>query len=266
MNAAEGVGGRSSSSCQPQKVGNTPANLTKAIVRNISCLYPNRFNQIVEFAEEYSSRPVNSGILWKFQQSDVDKARVEFEERLQEYQQQRQQMQQQRQQMQQQQQQMQQQRQQMQNIERGSLQNVKKRKYKKQGKAGEELEEANPAEKTEYGIVDKSHGDCRFSVELVSTGEKLFCRIAGGKKRNTHVKVGDYVLVYNDTSANLGDIILKYTPKDIIKLQRKGVLTESCSFQHKESNVVFLTSIPTEPANYVWNFPSDSDSDPDSDD
>ena len=73
---------RISSSHQLQEVGNTPAPLTKAIVSKINGEHPTRYHQIVKFAEEYSSRPENSGILRRFQPSDVEKAFVEFEARL----------------------------------------------------------------------------------------------------------------------------------------------------------------------------------------
>jgi hypothetical protein len=83
-NPANSADVRSSSSHQSQKVGNTPAPLTRAIVSKINGLHPERYHQIVKFAEEYSSRPENSGILKRYQQSDVEKARVEFEARLEE--------------------------------------------------------------------------------------------------------------------------------------------------------------------------------------
>ena len=75
---------RISSSHQLQEVGNTPAPLTKAIVSKINGEHPTRYHQIVKFAEEYSSRPENSGILRRYEQSDVEKAGIEFEARLQE--------------------------------------------------------------------------------------------------------------------------------------------------------------------------------------
>lgn len=83
-NPANSADVRSSSSHQSQKVGNTPAPLTRAIVSKINGKHPERYHQIVKFAEEYSSRPENSGILRRYEQSDVEKACVEFEARLQE--------------------------------------------------------------------------------------------------------------------------------------------------------------------------------------
>ena len=83
-NPANSADVRSSSSQQSQKVGNTPAPLTRAIVSKINGQHPQRYHQIVKFAEEYSSRPENSGILRRYEQSDVEKAHVEFEARLQE--------------------------------------------------------------------------------------------------------------------------------------------------------------------------------------
>jgi hypothetical protein len=103
----------------------------------------------------------------------------------------------------------------------------------------------------------------------------LDCRLAGKipKGRDNRIEVGDYVLVdiRNDESdthmyRRRGTILLKYTPKEINKLQRKGVLTDRCSSQLDELSVVFVGSEPTQGDKaifYEWNLPPSSDSEDD---
>jgi translation initiation factor IF-1 len=123
----------------------------------------------------------------------------------------------------------------------------------------------------------KPWGDRRFPVKLVSTGKCLECRLAGKipRGRDNRIEEGDYVLVEirNDESDTdmhnrRGTIILKYTSKEINKLQRKGELIEMRSSQFHDLYVDFVDSEPSKsddkPIYYEWDLPpSSSDSEDD---
>ena len=161
-------------------------------------------------------------------------------------------------------------------MEGGSLQDFPfPSKSKKQQKTGEELIEAEPGQ-TEYGIVLKPFGDRRFLVKLVSTGKLLECRLAGKipRGRDNRIEEGDYVLVEiridesdTDMHKRRGTIVLKYTLKEINKLQKKGELIERRSSQLQELFVDFVDSEPTKGGKaifYEWDLPpSSSDSEDD---
>ena len=81
------------------------------------------------------------------------------------------------------------------------------------------------------------------------------CRLAGKipRGRDNRIEIGDYVLVdiRNDESdthmhKRRGTILLKYTPKEINKLQKMGKLTERCSSELELSSVKFVESEATQ--------------------
>jgi hypothetical protein len=83
----------------------------------------------------------------------------------------------------------------------------------------------------------------------------LECRLAGKipRGRDNRIEIGDYVLVdiRNDESdthmhKRRGTILLKYTPKEITKLQRMGKLTERCSSELESSSIKFVESEATQ--------------------
>jgi len=103
----------------------------------------------------------------------------------------------------------------------------------------------------------------------------LECRLAGKipRGRDNRIEIGDYVLVdiRNDESdthmhKRRGTILLKYTPKEINKLQRMGKLTERCSSELESSSIKFVESEATQGGMamlYELDLPSSSDSEDD---
>jgi translation initiation factor IF-1 len=134
-----------------------------------------------------------------------------------------------------------------------------------------ELIEAREGE-TIYAKVKRPLGDRRFEVVISSTGETLECRLRGSIPRSQRVQPEDIVLVESrlyesDTKnyARKGTIMLKYTPKEVRKLQKEGKLPEMEDSSHlAASSVVFVESEQTHDPKklYDWDLPPiDSDDD-----
>jgi translation initiation factor IF-1 len=100
---------------------------------------------------------------------------------------------------------------------------------------------------TAYAQILRCLGDGRFTAILVLTGANIPCTLAGSmpRKRDNHVKTGDYVLVelrsYESQTAfheQRSTILLKYTVSEVKTLQKMGKLTERSS--SKDDTVVFV--------------------------
>lgn len=76
------------------------------------------------------------------------------------------------------------------------------------------------------GIVQQLLGYDRVRV-LCSDGKIRLCRIPGKMKKRVWVRIGDVVLVAPwDFNPERGDIIYRYMPGEVQRLERKGLLED----------------------------------------
>ncbi|MEM0376872.1 MAG: translation initiation factor aIF-1A [Thermofilum sp.] len=79
---------------------------------------------------------------------------------------------------------------------------------------------------TMLGIVQQLLGYDRVRV-LCSDGKIRLCRIPGKMKKRVWVRIGDVVLVAPwDFNPERGDIIYRYMPSEVQRLERKGLLED----------------------------------------
>ena len=99
----------------------------------------------------------------------------------------------------------------------------KKRASGRRGARG--AKEAAPLaeEGQEYGRVVAMLGNNRVRAKFRDKSERL-CRIRGSMRRRMWVNVGDIVLVAarDGLSDDVGDIVYRYQPADVQRLQRLG--------------------------------------------
>ena len=253
---------------------------------------------IQQFANEYvhANPPKNPR---KFKQSEVNRARqvfiekieqqrleqqrLEQQEREQQWQEQQRLEQQLLEQQRQEQQQLDQQRQQQREPvkpkpvkppQHGSLQMVGASHRKKRVPKSDILK-ATPGE-TDYGRVLRCCGDKRFDIEIMGSLKTMRCKLAGSiikGQGGTSIKVDDIVLIemkdYESTSLFQtpgGIIIMKYSPDEIKTLHRLGEIFERCSSQCEKSAICFVRADDHEQVvsneTYEWDLPS-SESDDD---
>lgn len=105
-----------------------------------------------------------------------------------------------------------------------------KTKHTKKHPISEDRKLIEKDDETEYGLVTKTHGNCRFSVKLNMTNKEVLARVCGkfrhgSAKRNNYVNVGSIVLLgirsYQD---DVADIIQIYTPAEVRQLRKSGKL------------------------------------------
>ncbi|MEM4761605.1 MAG: translation initiation factor aIF-1A, partial [Thermofilum sp.] len=79
---------------------------------------------------------------------------------------------------------------------------------------------------TMLGIVQQLLGYDRVRV-LCSDGKIRLCRIPGKMKKRVWVRIGDVVLVAPwDFNPERGDIIYRYMPGEVQRLEKKGLLED----------------------------------------
>jgi len=77
-----------------------------------------------------------------------------------------------------------------------------------------------------YGIVSKLLGNCRFMVLCDDDVERL-CHLRGKIRNRMWIRHKDIVLVsFREYEINKGDIIMRYTPKQIKKLISSAEIPE----------------------------------------
>ena len=83
-----------------------------------------------------------------------------------------------------------------------------------------------PKEGQVVGVITERYGGARMNVKCFD-GKNRVCRIPGRMKRRLWIRENDYVLVepWEYGSDEKGDVIHKYTPKDINFLMKKEVIT-----------------------------------------
>ena len=104
-----------------------------------------------------------------------------------------------------------------------------------------------------YGKVLRPLGDRRFDVEDIARGTTLHCRLGGSvgyKDRSQCVKADDWVLVamrdYESETKHhdrKGEILLRYSDKEVRQLERAGVLPKSAAESRAADNIVFVDEV-----------------------
>ena len=104
-----------------------------------------------------------------------------------------------------------------------------------------------------YGKVVRPLGDRRFDVEDIARGTAVQCRLGGSvgyKDRSQCVKADDWVLVamrdYESETKHhdrKGEILLRYSDKEVRQLERAGVLPKSAAESRAADNIVFVDEV-----------------------
>ena len=96
----------------------------------------------------------------------------------------------------------------------------------------------------EYAVVLKLLGNCRLEAQCYD-GVKRLCHIRGAMRKKVWINMGDTILVsLRDFQDNKADVINKYSPEDVRKLQEYGefkemIKTEDGVVKDNEDECVF---------------------------
>ncbi len=118
----------------------------------------------------------------------------------------------------------------------------KARKGKKEGrgdKKSKELPLAELSDNSFVGIVEACLGDCRFTVQILTTtttSKSIMCHLSKGKKKCGRIVKGSYVLFSIREFEEKGDILYVYNGDEIKQLEKMGEIVENAGNKETSSS------------------------------
>jgi translation initiation factor IF-1 len=117
----------------------------------------------------------------------------------------------------------------------------KARKGKKEGRGDKKQKELPLAELSDnsyVGIVEACLGDCRFTVQILTTtttSKSILCHLSKGKKKLGRIVKGTYVLFSIRPFEEKGDIIYVYNADEVKQLEKMGEIVENAGVKDGSS-------------------------------
>ena len=118
----------------------------------------------------------------------------------------------------------------------------KARKGKKEGrgdKKSKELPLPELSDNSHVGIVEACLGDCRFTVQILTTtttSKSIMCHLSKGKKKSGRIMKGTYVLFSLREFEEKGDILYVYNGDEVSQLEKMGEIVENAGKKDGSAN------------------------------
>ncbi len=118
----------------------------------------------------------------------------------------------------------------------------KARKGMKEGrgdKKSKELPLPELSDNSHVGIVEACLGDCRFTVQILTTtttSKSIMCHLSKGKKKSGRIMKGTYVLFSIREFEEKGDILYVYNGDEVSQLEKMGEIVENAGKKDGSAN------------------------------